>query len=123
MWKQFLYAVLISIIGIFMNERLISQTKNATKSYYNFQRLDEQKGLTNNVINDILQDSIGFIWIATNDGLFRYDGTEFITFRNQPGDSNSIPHNAVQALHLDEKNNVWALTDYGIGIYNQNQRK
>ncbi len=87
------------------------------KPFYLFNQLNEQQGLQNNVINDVIQDSIGYIWMATNDGIFRYNGSSFVGFRNIPGDTTSIPSNAVQTLHQDKKGRIWALTDYGIGIY------
>ena len=59
------------------------------------------------------------MWVATEDGLFRYDGNEFVIYKNEPNNPNSLPHNSVQALFCDEVNNIWALTDYGIGIYDQ----
>lgn len=82
-----------------------------------FARLNETVGLTNNTINDIAQDTLGFIWIGTEDGLFRYDGKEFESFRRIKGNSNTIPNNNVQSIYVDTKNNVWVLTDYGIAIY------
>ncbi|MBT3243046.1 MAG: response regulator [Bacteroidetes bacterium] len=94
-----------------------AQLSDQSQAFYKFIRLNETDGLTNNVVNDIIQDDIGFIWIATDDGVFRYNGTDFQSYRNIPEDSNSIPSNAVQTLHLDQNGNIWALTDYGIGIY------
>lgn len=82
-----------------------------------FARLNETVGLTNNTINDIAQDTLGFIWIGTEDGLFRYDGKEFESFRRIKGNNNTIPNNNIQSIYVDATNNVWVLTDFGIAIY------
>lgn len=112
---RFIYTlIIISVVSVGSG---IGQNRQLEKAYYKFYRLNENHGLSNNVINDIIQDNIGFIWIATNDGLFRYDGAEFIEFRHLPNDSTTIPHNSIQALHLDKNNDIWAFTDFGIGIY------
>ncbi|MEM7371905.1 MAG: two-component regulator propeller domain-containing protein [Bacteroidota bacterium] len=96
---------------------LRGQGNNLERPYYRFHRLSEEQGLSNNMINDIIQDHIGFIWVATEDGLFRYDGNEFLSYRHEPGNPFSLPHNSVQSLYCDEQNKIWVLTDYGIGIY------
>lgn len=85
---------------------------------YRFERLDEESGLTSGTINGITQDSLGFIWIATEDGLNRYDGRNIKIFRRNDQEKNSLPNNYIQKVHVDEQNRIWALTDYGIGIYN-----
>lgn len=85
---------------------------------YKFTRINESNGLLNNTINDIDQDSLGFIWIATDDGLYRYDGHNFESYRRDRENSNSLPNNFIQSVHIDKSNKIWVLTDYGIGVYN-----
>ena len=58
-----------------------------------FDRLSTKDGLSQNKIFDIIQDTLGFIWIGTEDGLNRYDGYNFKVFKNIPGDSTSLPRN------------------------------
>ena len=60
-----------------------SLNQNAIKQELNFHLLDISSGLSHNYINDIQEDSLGFIWIATYDGLNRYDGQSFKHFKNQ----------------------------------------
>ncbi|MFT7235986.1 MAG: signal transduction histidine kinase/ligand-binding sensor domain-containing protein [Cyclobacteriaceae bacterium] len=95
---------------------LICAGQPSSTDYY-FISLNESHGLTNNVINDIQQDSHGFIWVATDDGLFRYDGKEFESFRTQSVADNAIPNNVIQDLFIDSANTLWILTDYGIGRF------
>ncbi|MGL1888127.1 MAG: response regulator [Reichenbachiella sp.] len=81
-----------------------------------FYQLNESDGLTNNVINDIVQDTLGFIWVGTEDGLFKFDGQGFTSFRHV-SESPSIPNNNVQSLFVDDQNDVWFMTDFGLGRY------
>lgn len=78
-----------------------------------FQNLTVKDGLSNNKINAILQDKIGFIWLGTEDGLNRFDGYSFKIFRNNPSDSNSISDNNIWSLFEDESGNIWVGTKSG----------
>jgi len=84
-------------------------------SEYRFHRLNEKQKLTNGVINSIAQDSLGFSWVGTEDGLFRFDGRNFTSFRSSvnPG----IPNNTINKVFVDSKNRVWILTNYGMARY------
>ncbi len=61
----------------------------------------------------IYQDSQGFLWFGTADGLSRYDGYEFTVFRNVSGDSGSLGSNYVVAVGEDREKNLWAATWQG----------
>ncbi|GEM_PF-3343044 len=78
----------------------------AQKSYF-FTSITKREGLSNNSIRDIVQDSIGYIWIATSDGLNRFDGHRFKVFRNNKYDPFSIPGNSVEKIHIDSDGNLW----------------
>ncbi len=64
-------------------------------------------GLSNNSITVLFQDNNGFLWIGTEDGLNRYDGYEFKTFRHNPSEPFSISGNHVQAIVQDNDSNLW----------------
>ncbi|MFQ6614031.1 MAG: two-component regulator propeller domain-containing protein [Fidelibacterota bacterium] len=81
-----------------------------------FQRLSSEQGLSQNSVNCIAQDSLGFLWIGTQDGLNRYDGYSFTVFRPDMGDSTSIPSNSISALLTDHEGIVWIGTDDGAGL-------
>jgi ligand-binding sensor domain-containing protein len=53
----------------------------------------EDKGLHITALSDIYQDHIGFLWLATREGLVRYDGRTFKYFRHDAADSTSIRNN------------------------------
>lgn len=78
-----------------------------------FERVSVQDGLSNNKVNCILQDKRGFIWVGTNDGLNRYDGHNFLVFRNKPGDTASMSGNTITDLLEDEEGLLWIATSDG----------
>jgi ligand-binding sensor domain-containing protein len=80
---------------------------------------DTRKGLSNNIIYDIYQDKNGFIWIATENGLNRFDGYEFTVFHHVPGDSTSIPSNVVRTITEDDEGRVWIGTFEGLSLYDR----
>lgn len=85
-----------------------------------FDHLTIQDGLSQSSINDILQDSKGFLWFATEDGLNRYDGYEFIVYKNAPVDSTSISDNAINKIIEDREGNIWVATkDGGLNKFNR----
>ena len=80
-----------------------------------FESLSLQKGVSLNLTYSLLQDSRGFIWFGTMYGLARYDGVNYITFRNDPVDSLSISFDDITSLFEDHNNNLWVGT-WGGGI-------
>ena len=71
-------------------------------------------GLTQTHVTVVFQDSIGFLWIGTQDGLNKYDGYSFQHFRNQPLDSNSISNNYISSIDEDSDGNLWIGTNRGL---------
>jgi len=81
-----------------------------------FERINAEQGLSQVVVNAMLQDSKGFIWIGTQDGLNRYDGYEFKVFRPDfENPQNSIPSGFISfnGLSEDSNNNIWIATQTG----------
>lgn len=78
-----------------------------------FHHLSEKDGLSSNFINCFLKDSRGALWIGTLNGLNRYDGRHFYSYRGGEQDNN-LPHNMVHALAEDKEGNIWGGTDYGV---------
>ena len=74
---------------------------NIIAENYKFYTIND--GLSSSQISYITQDSEGYIWIATEDGLNRFNGYDFTIFRNVPGDTSSIPHNHVRCIFEDDE--------------------
>ena len=88
------------------------------KKYY-FENISIPDGLSNTQVWDILQDKYGFLWIATQDGLNRYDGYNLKIYKNDPEDSSSLPNNQVQTLSIDKDGNLLLGTLSGLSIFDR----
>lgn len=87
-----------------------------------FEKFSTEQGLSQNSIMRILQDSRGFLWICTQNGLNRYDGYQFKTFRNISTDSTSLSNNKILSICEDKKGAIWIGT-YGGGLNKYDRRK
>lgn len=81
---------------------------------YYFRHYQVEDGLSNNAVVCCLQDSKGFLWFGTKDGLDRFDGYTFKIFRNDPENKKSIGSNFIHALYADKNNILWIGTDRGL---------
>ncbi|WP_434027510.1 ATP-binding protein [[Pseudomonas] boreopolis] len=76
-------------------------------------RLGVAEGLPSRMVLALAQDRQGYIWVATDDGLARYDGLQFRTWRHVPDDPASLPANSVETLLVDPLDRVWVGTNGG----------
>ncbi len=74
----------------------------------------QKEGLSFNIVNSINQDKNGFIWFATGNGLNRFDGINFRTFKSDSKDSAGIPDNYIQKLTKDENGGFWVSSRKGL---------
>ncbi len=85
---------------------------------YSFTHYSVNNGLAAYNTGNAIQDDQGYIWIGTVNGLQRFDGSRFLTFRHDPNDKNSLPDNSVWQLLYDKQHNLWVLlADGSIGIF------
>ncbi|WP_185964453.1 EAL domain-containing protein [Aliikangiella marina] len=84
-----------------------------------FKTISKTEGLASTVVYDIAQDKDGFMWFATEDGLQRYDGLEFVTYRYNRLDSASLSNNHVRVLLIDKAGLLWVGTNDGLNLYNK----
>ena len=84
-----------------------------------FVKYSKSEGLVQNTVTNSLEDSHGFMWFSTFEGLSRFDGYEFKNYRHSSKDSNSLPHNFTKKLLLDSQENLWVATKNGLAKYNQ----
>ena len=81
--------------------------------------LDISDGLSNNSVTTIFQDSDGYLWFGTYDGLNRYDGYNFKVFRNRINDKKSLFFNTIYNIEGDSKKNIWVGGSNGVCIYSK----
>jgi len=101
------------ILLIFLSAFAFGQQKTIKFDTYSL-----EDGLSQSSVTGIVQDRYGYIWISTQDGINRYDGYNFKTFKNQPDDLNTIPNNYIHFLIKDDIGDLWFGTNRGIGKMN-----
>lgn len=78
-----------------------------------------EDGLSQSSVYSIVQDDIGFMWFATEDGLNKFDGNKFIVYRPKPRDSTSISDLGIRKVYKDKSGNIWIITLNGnLNLYN-----
>src|SRR5512135_2343428 len=87
----------------------------APGSIVRFEHLSSKDGLSQNAGLDIFQDSRGYLWIGSQDGLNRYDGYSFKVYKHDPEDPTSISHNSILKITEDENGILWIGT-WGGGL-------
>ena len=95
---------------------LLSMAKTEAADVVNnlsFDLYSQEHGLSNNQIHCILQDSKGWMWIGTSQGVCRFDGYRFTVFKNDPDDSTSLKGNLVRVIYEDRKGQLWVGTENG----------
>ena len=97
---------------------LIGALGQGQSSQIRFDHITSEEGLSANVINCILQDSQGFIWLGTDDGLNRYDGYQVRIYKPLPDVPHTLNSNLVFALTEDEYGRIWiGTTGSGLNVY------
>jgi len=115
---KFLFSISLFFLGI-----MLAQTIEAKLFYeklsrdISFSTLNERHELSGPVINDIEQDNDGFIWIATQDGLNKYDGQKVTKYKHQPQDENSLPSGWIVDIFSDSEGNLWVAGKSAISLY------
>jgi ligand-binding sensor domain-containing protein/signal transduction histidine kinase len=104
------YRVIIFLLTYCCVIPLHSQPSNV-----NFNQITVTDGLSQNSVNYIMEDRFGFMWFGTQDGLNRFDGYDFKTYRHQPGNPNTLSHNFVWCMYEDKDGIIWIGT-FGGGV-------
>lgn len=73
--------------------------------------------ISSSLIKQVFADSRGMIWVATDGGLNRFDGSKFTIYRNNKNDSTSIASNTVDKVFEDSKGNLFVISFNGIQLY------
>ncbi len=79
---------------------------------------DDRNGLSHWLTSHVVQDSTGMVWVATWNGLNRFDGTRFVAFKTRPGDNISTPSDKFRHIKLTKDNNLYCLVEDSIFLFN-----
>ncbi|MES2731301.1 MAG: two-component regulator propeller domain-containing protein [Bacteroidota bacterium] len=98
---------------------LISLNGFSQNAEVKFHHYTKQQGLSSGRILCLAQDRQGFIWIGKEDGLYRFDGANFITYQHNLKDSASLSNNIVRCIYKDKYDDLYIGTDGGgLNLYN-----
>jgi diguanylate cyclase (GGDEF)-like protein/PAS domain S-box-containing protein len=97
-----------------INKSTFQQNDNLLK----FSQISTSDGLSNSSVFGVTQDHQGFIWFATEDGLNRFDGNNFVTYRHHINNKHSIADNVIRKIFIDSEHTLWVGTENGLSRYN-----
>ncbi len=105
--KRFICILILSLVLI----------PNTDAKQLIFSNYSINEGLSQSVVNCVFQDSKGYIWMGTQNGLNRFDGETFEVYRFNPSNPNSISNNWIYSISEDKKGNLWVGTKGGLNKY------
>src|SRR5579872_5321671 len=106
------YRILLFIVFSLLSYRTFGQSIND-----NFTLYTTKDGLPDCQIINIAQDSTGYLWLATTNGLVRFDGRSFKTYRHSLSDTNSLRANEIRSLFKDSNGRLWILSFKTLYLY------
>ena len=92
---------------------------NASEHNRRIVKYSLEQGLSQVSVNTIIQDSYGYLWIGTQDGLNKFNGYDFVVYRHQPSDPNSLSNSNIQSVIEDRDGNIWAGTQDGLNKFDR----
>lgn len=108
----------ILILAFFsLSMTLFVRAADKDLSYYYFSHISGENGLSQSNVKAIIQDSYGFMWFGTKNGLNRFDGTSIVQMDCDDHVAGKGNHN-IAALFEDQDRNLWVGTDRGVFLYN-----
>jgi signal transduction histidine kinase/ligand-binding sensor domain-containing protein/CheY-like chemotaxis protein len=96
---------------------LIAIGRPASAQHYLFKSYGQDEGLTNLVVQAMVQDHLGFLWVGTQNGLFRFDGNQFQGYFH----SNGLPSSEISSLHESADGVLWVGTRNGVARFKNNR--
>lgn len=112
--RQIISLITITMISFsIINAEAITNDTNR-----NFKRITIEDGLSQSSVAEIMQDSKGYMWIGTNDGLNKYNGKTFEVYKDSSNRKNYISGNNIKAIEEDGYGNIWVGTTTGLNKIN-----
>ena len=111
--KPFYSSLFVLILLAFQTNQFAQSIFSGQASGSNLVHILSENGLSQNTIHHILQDSKGYIWFATEDGLNKYDGYNFTVYKNNLQDKYSISDNFIWTIFEDKSGTLWIGTNSG----------
>lgn len=105
------------LLSITASSQAHAQAISSLSNNFQFDAYTTNNGLTDNYISKVITDRKGLVWVATKNGLSRYDGYNFKNYTQIPGDSNSLRSIWTTDLLLDAQGTLWISTEGGVCYY------
>ncbi len=113
-WKRLLFAAVRILL---LEAVLLANAANPVQAQSNiiqFETLSVENGLSQSTVRSIVQDTQGFMWFGTEDGLNKYDGYSFTHYKHDPENPTSISDSAINHIYLDSRGQLWVGTAAGL---------
>jgi|GEM_PF-6841959 len=101
------------VVAIFLPCLFFCQQAIAQPGSFVFRHLTTENGLINNIVYSLYQDSRGYIWMGSVDGLQRYDGNRFVNYLPDIHDPEALHNGKINSVFEDSKKRFWVGTDIG----------
>lgn len=109
-WLKYLWLFVFCVFGDFLSPAYLPAQRQQN---IKFERITIEEGLSQNTVKAVLEDSKGFLWFGTEDGLNRYDGYTFKVYRHNPDEPGSLSNSMVEAICEDDSGVIWVGTRGG----------
>ena len=115
-----LYKPLIVLFSIILTQMASAQVESVEDKFIPATSYSTRDGLPSNNIQDIVQDEDGFLWLGTQEGLSRFDSSEFLNFSKDRSDAYSLPDILVEDLILMPDGKLWmSINEVGITVFDK----
>ncbi|WP_405563513.1 two-component regulator propeller domain-containing protein [Polaribacter sp. Asnod6-C07] len=114
-------SILKKVFGLFIFFYATFSTSQTNETYFN--DLIIQGAPFNKKVNVLFEDSIGYLWIGSNNGLYRYDGYNLVTYQQDVFNQNSIPNNSINSIIEDDNQDLWIGSESYLIHFNRKENK
>jgi len=102
-----------------LSSALVASNPQAQTNTIRFERISLEEGLSQGTINAIWQDSQGYMWFGTEDGLNKYDGKQFTVYKHDPEDPLTLSDSFISAIFEDRNGILWIGTRSGLDRFDR----